>query len=371
VVEARRRALEKKAGNNVHKADVIDTNNAKESHGPEKVQISEKKISFSEARLALEARVSEKKQARVRNENVLKSVEARKEKVRKVSAEQTKLATEATTEETRKAEMKNERLAEAQRLAEKKTRAREARIALETKLAEETREVQNRKVDIDVSEKDDITHVEHSYSAPASQEPNEQTTADVPDPHLTTQMIEEIQRLSQFISRYEKKMEAICKSLISVAHKGKEDDQTVRLKTSPLPELYNFVTQQDWYKRHADENSHVTPSMLFSRLKEEIDAPPPNSQKGLAQASSVTEAHGDRVYRLTSAGEAYLKMDGPVEADIGRFLSSLRSDEQHTLSTIKTKWTEVARVSGDAQSTRISEKVQDLMTFCRDSRLVE
>jgi hypothetical protein len=367
VVEARRRALQKKAGDNVHKADGIHTYNAEESHGPEKVQITEKKISFSEARLALEARVNEKKRARNRNENVLKSVETRKEKLRKAAAEQTKLATKATKEETRKVEMKNERLAEAHRLAEKKTRAREARLALETRLAEETREVQNRKVDVDVTENNDTKCVEHSYSAPASQEPNKQTSAeDVPDSRLTPQMIEEIQRLSHLIWRYEKKLEVICKSLISIAHKGKEDDQTVRLKTSPLPELYNFVTQQDWYKRHADENSHGAPSMLFTTRKEESD-----SQKGLTQSLTVTQAHGDSVYTLTSAGETFLKMDGPVEADIGRFLSSLQSDEQHTLYTIKTKWCEVARVSGDAQSTRISDKVQDLMTLCLDSRLVE
>jgi hypothetical protein len=61
-------------------------------------------------------------------------------------------------------------------------------------------------------------------------------------------------------------------------------------------------------------------------------------------------------------------MNAPVEADIGRFLLSLKSDD---LSAIKTEWSEVARVSGDAQSARISDKVQALMTFCLEARLVE
>jgi hypothetical protein len=75
---------------------------------------------------------------------------------------------------------------------------------------------------------------------------------------------------------------------------------------------------------------------------------------------------------VTSFGEAFLKMDGPVEADIGRFLSSLHhSSDGLSRLEIGEHWAKVAELSGDIQSERLCDKLDELIKFCLHGHLIE
>lgn len=71
---------------------------------------------------------------------------------------------------------------------------------------------------------------------------------------------------------------------------------------------------------------------------------------------------------MTPAGMTFLAMDGPIEADVGRFLRSFGAFEGNpTLLGVKQHWIEVARLSGDAQSHRIKEGLENMVSFCLET----
>lgn len=71
-------------------------------------------------------------------------------------------------------------------------------------------------------------------------------------------------------------------------------------------------------------------------------------------------------YQLTDLGEAFLKYEGSLESDIGRFLATFRSLERKrkTRKVLKEQWLEILRMSKTGQSLRIYRKIDELLEFC-------
>jgi hypothetical protein len=69
---------------------------------------------------------------------------------------------------------------------------------------------------------------------------------------LTSWIVQEVEFISKVVKTYEKKMEAACRSLISVAYKGKEDGIEF-LKQKPVANIHKHFRKQDWYKLYLDE----------------------------------------------------------------------------------------------------------------------
>ena len=267
-------------------------------------------------------------------------------------------------------EKKQQRLAESQRLAERSARAREARLRREEELAEQTRQVelkgQSEGIDSIVEEQSTPITI---HATPST--PNDATTVTYdqrsgPQSTLLPQMVRESERLSGFIGRYEKKLETVCHSLLAVAQQYEDDAETEEAKQLPLPEIFSFITQRDWFQRHVTTGSDLTKSSLtFSRMAAE-----PASCDEASEKQGIEAA--DKLYRITTVGCGFLKMDGPVEADICRFLFSLRrSSDGLTRSSLRDLWADIARLSGDTQSIRVSDKVDELIGFCLEARLIE
>ena len=69
-------------------------------------------------------------------------------------------------------------------------------------------------------------------------------------------------------------------------------------------------------------------------------------------------------YKITEFGELFLTFDGSLECDVGRFLASLKGPNRKTISTIKSQWLEVLRVSKSGQTMRIYRQINELLDFC-------
>lgn len=68
-------------------------------------------------------------------------------------------------------------------------------------------------------------------------------------------------------------------------------------------------------------------------------------------------------YKITELGEQYLKYDGSLDSDVGRFISTLKSGRKR-YATIKEQWLEVMRISKSGQNMRIYRMLQELLDFC-------
>ena len=75
-------------------------------------------------------------------------------------------------------------------------------------------------------------------------------------------------------------------------------------------------------------------------------------------------------YKITTLGEEFLKYDGSLDSDVGRFLASLKSSRK-TVSALKAQWLEILRVSKQGQTMRIYRQLQDLLNFCLKSGFVD
>jgi hypothetical protein len=65
-------------------------------------------------------------------------------------------------------------------------------------------------------------------------------------------------------------------------------------------------------------------------------------------------------------------MDGPVQADVGRFLAHLdHVPAGMTKATMIQNWNEIARLSGDLQSRRVCNKLDELISFCLDAHMIK
>lgn len=75
-------------------------------------------------------------------------------------------------------------------------------------------------------------------------------------------------------------------------------------------------------------------------------------------------------YKITQLGEEFLKYDGSLDSDVGRLLSTLKS-QRKTFKTLKDQWLEVVRVSQSGQSMRIYRLLQELVGFCVKAGLLD
>jgi hypothetical protein len=265
-------------------------------------------------------------------------------------------------------EKKKQRLVEAQRLAERSARSREARLAKEAKFAGERQQVELKGQDTSLTEENESPAIEDEEPGSLSSSNaalDSLSPRNVPQSPLVPHMVREADRLAVFIRRYEKKLEAVCKSLLAVAHQYEDDTEADAAKGLPLSDMFDFILRREWYKRTTSSNESRL-AFVFSSKKEEVD------RAKLTSAENEEKGLGEKVYIVTATGEAFLKMDGPVEADVGRFLSSLHhSSEGLTRTLVGKHWSDVAFLSGDIQSIRVRDKLDELITFCVDSRLIE
>jgi hypothetical protein len=269
------------------------------------------------------------------------------------------------------AERRMKRLAESERLAERTARARQARLAKESQLSIGSQQVLANKTGAPVrtplAKEPRLSPIALASSPTSTSPPKPQQSSLIPH------MVREADRLSGFICRYEHKLETLCKSLLAVARQYENDSEAAAAVNLPLPEMYKFVREREWYQRYAKGSSR--PSMLFAGLKAEADRAQERRDqtfKTYTGESSDQDANGEKVYKVTPAGEGFLKMDGPVEADVGRFLSSVHNKgEGMTKSSLEKNWTDIARLSGDVQSERVREKLDELMQFSLDARFIE
>lgn len=74
-------------------------------------------------------------------------------------------------------------------------------------------------------------------------------------------------------------------------------------------------------------------------------------------------------YKLTSLGEEFLKYDGSVNSDVGRFLAGLK--QRKRFYSIKEQWLEILRVSKSGQSMRIYKQLNELIAFCLRAHLID
>jgi hypothetical protein len=265
-------------------------------------------------------------------------------------------------------ERKREREREAQRLAERTRLARDNRLAMEAQNSEQEKVAENEKDD-----KAPTAAGEEAVPVPKG-EPRvfQNPTVARTGPSLILQpMVREANRLSGFIRRYENKLDTVCRSMLTmVSEDTGSEDAALAAKELPLPEMLEYVSKQEWYKNYSlsassPSNSMGPPTFLFSRseskraVMEEM-----NSEKGSESS--------DASYSVTAVGKAFLHMDGPVQADMSRFLAHIEtSSAGMNRNTLKENWKEIARISGDAQSQRICDKLDDMISFALDAHMIK
>jgi class 3 adenylate cyclase len=183
---------------------------------------------------------------------------------------------------------------------------------------------------------------------------------------LTSQIVQEVESISKVVKRYEKKMEAACRSLIAVAYKGKEygiED----LKKKPVANIHKHFRKQDWYKlysdeewsgggdMHEEEHEKATASQenkALIVLADSSEGPPSSSHANLAENAT---------FQLSAAGKKYLNVDGSMHGQLGRVLTSLSTAD--SLGSVKETWSNIARLTNDTQSKDISDKLDDLLEY--------
>eukprot|EP00535_Pseudo-nitzschia_heimii_P005788 CAMPEP_0197173562 /NCGR_PEP_ID=MMETSP1423-20130617/447_1 /TAXON_ID=476441 /ORGANISM="Pseudo-nitzschia heimii, Strain UNC1101" /LENGTH=1740 /DNA_ID=CAMNT_0042622395 /DNA_START=70 /DNA_END=5292 /DNA_ORIENTATION=- len=170
-------------------------------------------------------------------------------------------------------------------------------------------------------------------------------------------MIRETDRLSGFIRRYEKKLGTVCKSLLTLASVSGDEKELLAARELDLPDMLNFIVQQDWYKPHSPDKKSVTiPHFVFSKLQIRNDINP----------------DGNSEFEITAIGKSFLRIDGPVASDVCRFLTFLnRIEGGMTRDVMQAHWDEIARLSGDEQSQRVRDKLDKLISFCIESHMIK
>jgi hypothetical protein len=75
-------------------------------------------------------------------------------------------------------------------------------------------------------------------------------------------------------------------------------------------------------------------------------------------------------YKITKLGEDFLRYDGSLDCDVGRFLASLKT-KRKTTKALKDAWLEVVRAGKKAQAMRIYRQLDDLIAFCLQAGLID
>jgi hypothetical protein len=108
-----------------------------------------------------------------------------------------------------------------------------------------------------------------------------------------------------------------------------------------------------------------------------ISSPQKQQQKASAAWNNVPNGGGlipagynPFGYKITALGEQFLKYEGSLDSDVGRLLSTLKS-QRKTFKTLKDQWLEVVRVSKSGQNMRIYRLLQELVDFCLKAGLLD
>ena len=165
-------------------------------------------------------------------------------------------------------------------------------------------------------------------------------------------MVKEIDRLQGFMRRYEKKLETACKTVLTLASVAKDEKEISDARQLELPEMLEFVVNQDFYKEHSRDKESNPPQLLFAKSK--------------------TDGAEDIRYSITPIGKSFFDVEGPVASDVSRFLTYLNKIEDGlTRDSMKAQWKEIANLSGDEQSQRVCDNLDKLISFCLDSHMIQ
>ena len=75
-------------------------------------------------------------------------------------------------------------------------------------------------------------------------------------------------------------------------------------------------------------------------------------------------------YKITALGEEFLRFEGSLDGDVGRFLASLKAGRRR-VAALKASWLEIVRASKKAQAMRIYRNMDDLIKFCLKAKLID
>ena len=101
--------------------------------------------------------------------------------------------------------------------------------------------------------------------------------------------------------------------------------------------------------------ANLLPSDLPTSLSHTLDIP-----RGGSWLPAGYHPYG---YGITDLGLEFLKFEGSLDSDIGRFLASLKTGRKKRI-VLREQWVEVVRVSKKRQSMRILRTLDDLFEFC-------
>ncbi|CAJ1963305.1 unnamed protein product [Cylindrotheca closterium] len=275
---------------------------------------------------------------------------------------------------------RKEKMAESKWLAEKTAKTREARLARETELQKCTEQVKQKGRILSANLEKQCSAEEHNALSSLNIKKgtyvlsNGSIHQELSQHPLLVHLVKEVGRLSSFISRYEKKLETTCKSILSVAQRT---SQEVDLKCVPdlgLPDMYNYIADQPWFKELTSEDFSWPVSMSKRRNKEIVTSHllafnNPDDYVA-ADSSRPNDQANSRMYALSNLGKQFIKIDGPGAGDTRRFLTSLGSGEGWSKQQIVEIWSDIARLSGDDQSDRISKNIEHIMSFCLSSGFI-
>ncbi|KAL3943677.1 MAG: hypothetical protein SGBAC_002258 [Bacillariaceae sp.] len=233
-------------------------------------------------------------------------------------------------------EKRKQREAESKRLAQKTAKAREARLAREAELHKFTEQVKQkgRILNAKLDKQSSVEAQEASYS-PNTQKgtplsSNGSAHKEPLEGSLLPHMVKEVERLSGFISRYEKKLETTCKSMLPVAHKTSKEADLKRVMNLGLPDIYNYVIDQPWFKELGSEKlSQPLSASTRERgvIKLDLVAVNKPDDDMAVNSASTSDSASLKMYTLSNLGKRYIEIDGPGVGDIGRFLSALAASK--------------------------------------------
>jgi len=165
------------------------------------------------------------------------------------------------------------------------------------------------------------------------------------DATLVGPMVQEAERLAITIKQQEKRLENLCHSLLRLAQGSTQQDL-------PLHDLWTNVSQQQWFRRHSVD-PEVTSSVTMS-------------------SSSTTTITDHATIQLSPLAATFLAMDGPLGGDLCRVLNSIQrqTDGACTFSSLGQHWGQLSTLSGDPQSLRIHNRLDELLATCLQANLV-
>jgi len=166
--------------------------------------------------------------------------------------------------------------------------------------------------------------------------------------------------------------------VVVVDREENEVSAAAAAKELSVPEMFDFIIEQDWYKAHSSgTRSTGLPRLMFSKANTteitRTDTTEKRDNEGESDGvESDDSSHALYAYTLTRTGKSFLQINGPVQADVGRFLAYLDNAKVGLKKEVMlVQWKEIARLSGDIQSKRVCDNLNEVISFCLDFRMIE